>query len=167
MEGASHIVIDKLSQTKDNISKLAVIHIDEIVSISKENSPYHTKPDNHQWLDQNGWLHRNANVINVKTGQIYNLTFDIAKTADGRTILYTVNGKIKRVGSAEVNSLKLRGSGQNSNSADSISLADGNVNTPDKKSLQWVKNLLSGWSLANSSTRLKGVKKSLLRLPCK
>ena len=37
------------------------------------------------------------NVINQKNGNIYNLTVDIAKTADGRTILYATDGKIKKV----------------------------------------------------------------------
>lgn len=63
---SNHKVLDKLSLSTDNISKLAVIHIDEIVSVSEENSPYYTNENNHQWLDENGWLHRNANVINKK-----------------------------------------------------------------------------------------------------
>lgn len=116
-DGASnHKVLDKLSSSSDNISKLAVVHIDEIVSVSEENSPYFTNENNHQWLDENGWLHRNANVINQKNGNIYNLTVDIAKAADGRTILYATDGKIKKVGNVQVNSLKIKGSGQNSNS---------------------------------------------------
>jgi len=64
--GANHKVLDELSSTSDNISKLAVVHIDEIVSVSEENSPYYTNENKHQWLDKNGWLHRNANVINKK-----------------------------------------------------------------------------------------------------
>lgn len=124
---SEHKVIDKLSSGSDNISKLAVIHIDEIVSVSDENSPYFTAENNHQWLDKNGWLHRNANVINQKNGNIYNLTFDIAKTADGRTILYATDGKIKKVGNVQVNSLKIKGSGQNSNSKGIIPQKEGNV----------------------------------------
>lgn len=120
-DGASnHRVLDKLSSSSDNISKLAVVHIDEIVSISEENLPYYTTENNHQWLDQNGWLHRNANVINKKNGNIYNITVDIAKSADGRTILYATDGKIKKVGNVQVNSLKIKGSGQNPNSADNV-----------------------------------------------
>ena len=42
---------------------------------------------------------------------------DIAKAEDGRTILYTLNGKTKKVGNAHVNSLKIKGSRQNSNFA--------------------------------------------------
>lgn len=114
-DNSNHKVIDKLSSSSDNISKLAVVHIDEIVDVSEENNPYYTNEHNHQWLDENGWLHRNANVINNKNGNIYNLTVDIAKTADGRTILYATNGQIKKVGNVHVNSLKVRGSGLNSN----------------------------------------------------
>ncbi len=126
---SEHKVIDKLSNSSDNISKLAVIHIDEIVSVSDENLPYFTSDNNHQWLDANGWLHRNANVINQKNGNIYNLTIDIAKTADGRTILYATDGKIKKVGSVQVNSLKIKVSGQDSNFFDSVPQSDENVNT--------------------------------------
>ena len=120
-DGASnHKVLDKLTSSPDNISKLAVVHIDEIVSVSEENSPYYTNENNHQWLDKNGWLHRNANVINQKNGNIYNLTVDIAKAADGRTILYATEGKIKKVGSVQVNSLKIKGSGLNSNFSNKV-----------------------------------------------
>lgn len=61
-------------------------------------------------MDKNGWLHRNANVINAKNGNSYNLTVDIAKADDDRTIMYATKGKIKKVGTAKVNSLKIKGS---------------------------------------------------------
>ncbi len=124
--GANHKVLNKFSTTSDNISKLSVIHIDEVVSVSEKNSPYHTSENSHEWFDKNGWLHRNANVINAKNGAIYNLTLDIAKAADGRIILYATDGKIKKVGNAEVNSLKIKGSRLNSNSK-------GSVTHPDEK----------------------------------
>ena len=128
-DGASnHKVLDKLSSSSDNISKLAVVHIDEIVSVSEENSPYYTSENNHQWLDKNGWLHRNANVINKRNGNIYNLTFDIAKAADGRTILYATDGKIKKVGNVNVNSLKIKGSRQNSDFDTKVAQEGKNVN---------------------------------------
>ena len=53
--------------------------------------------------------------------------FELSKTKDGRTILYATKGKIKRVGNAEVNSLVKRGSGQNSNSNNTITSPNGNV----------------------------------------
>lgn len=117
----NHRVLNKFLKNNDNISKLAVIHIDEIVSVSEENSPYYTNEHNHQWMDEHGWLHRNANVINSKNGNIYNITLDIAKTADGRTILYATDGKTKKVGNANVNSLNIKGSKQNSNFSYSLS----------------------------------------------
>lgn len=126
-DGTNHKVNDELASTSDNLSKLAVIHIDEIVTVSDENVPYFTEGGKHQWLDKNGWLHRNANVINKKNGNIYNVTIDIAKAADGRTILYATDGKIKKVGNVEVNSLKIKGSRQNSNYNGSIPQNGGNV----------------------------------------
>ena len=125
--GSNHKVLDELSSGSDNISKLAVVHIDEIVEVSEADLPYYTSDNTHQWLDQNGWLHRKANVINAKNGNIYSLTLDIAKTRDGRHILYATKGKIKRVGNVQVNSLKLRGSGQNSNSESIVSHAENDV----------------------------------------
>lgn len=104
--GSNHKVLDKLSISSDNISKLAVVHIDEIIEVSEEGHPYYTSNNDHQWLDQNGWLHRTANVINAQNGNIYELTLDIAKAKDGRHILYATNGKIKRVGNVQVNSQK-------------------------------------------------------------
>lgn len=127
--GSPHSVLDELSFTSDNLSKLAVIHIDEVVSVSEENSPYHTSQNSHGWFDKNGWLHRNANVINAKNGNIYNLTIDIGKTADGRTILFATKGKIKKVGQTEVSSLKIKGSGSHSNHIESLSQTGGSVNT--------------------------------------
>lgn len=118
--GNVHPVLSELYETSDNISKLAVIHIDEIAEISEESNPYYTGESTHGWLDEHGWIHRNANVVNARNGAIYNLTFDIAKTRDGRTILYATKGKIKKVGDAQVHSLKIRGAEQNSNLANSI-----------------------------------------------
>lgn len=128
---SNHKVLDKLSSGPDNISKLAVVHIDEIVEVSDSDTPYHTTDNNHQWLDQNGWLHRTANVINAKNGNIYNLTLDIAKAQDGRHILYATNGNIKKVGNVQVNSLKIKGSGQNSNSTNNLSQTDTTVKRKD------------------------------------
>ena len=81
-------------------------------------------------------VNRNANVVNKKNGTIYNLMFDIAKSEDGRTILYATDGKIERVGHAEVNSLKIKGSGQESDSTDTLSQKNGAVNTDSKNNYQ-------------------------------
>lgn len=124
----SHIVINKLSSSSDNISKLSVVHIDEVVSISEEANPYFSDEHTHQWLDEHGWLHRTANVINARNGKIFNVMLDIAKTKDGRVILYATSGKIKEVGNANVSSLKIRGSRPNSNSNNSLSQNKYSVN---------------------------------------
>ena len=116
-----HAVLSELYGTNDNISKLSVIHIDEIIDVSEEGTPYYSQSNNHGWLDANGWLHRTANVINIKNGNIYQITMDIAKTNDGRCILYALKGKTKKVGNADVNSLVVKttsGSEQNSNFVD-------------------------------------------------
>ena len=114
--GAKHKALSELYATNDNISKLSVIHIDEIIEVSEENNPYYSNNNEHGYFDRDGWLHRNANVINAQNGKIYNITIDIAKTSDGRVVLYATKGKIKKVGQAKVNSLKIRGSTPHSNS---------------------------------------------------
>ncbi len=155
--GVMHNVLSELSYTQDNISKLAVVHIDEIASISEENTPYYTPESTHGWLDENGWLHRNANVINSRNGNIYNLTFDIAKAADGRTILFTTKGKIMKVGHAEVNSLKLKGSGQHSNLNDSIPQAPENVNISEQKILKDEIKILPKEETVAETKRIDGI----------
>ena len=132
--GSEHSVLGELYRTEDNISKLAVVHIDEIAEISEESNPYFSSSDGHGWLDKNGWLHRNAHVINAKNGRIYNVTLDISKTEDGRTILYATKGKIKKVGQAKVNSLIKRGSTPHSNSESIITDFSSKVNSIDEKS---------------------------------
>ena len=135
----SHPALGDLYMTNDNISKLSAIHIDEIVEVSEADAPYYTQSDGHGWLDSKGWLHRTANVINAKNGNIYQITMDIAKAEDGRIILYALNGKTKRVGNAQVNSLVAKttsGSWQNSNS-------DGIITQNSEKSIGNAKLSLS------------------------
>ena len=126
--GAPHPVLGELTTTRDNISKLAVVHIDEIVEVSEENNPYYTEQDGHGWMDENGWLHRNAYVINAVNGSVYNLTVDIAKARDGRTILYATKGKIKRVGQTQVDSIPKDGPWSHSDSGKSITQPKDSVN---------------------------------------
>ena len=166
--GNAHVVLSELYETSDNISKLAVIHIDEIAEISEKNNPYYTGESTHGWLDKHGWLHRNANVINIKNGAIYNLTFDIAKASDGRTILYTTKGKIKKVGNAEVHSLKIRGAEQNSNFDESITDERGIVKTsrePERlnelrRQNEELKQRVEYWKNQTRPTTTKTVRKS-------
>ena len=41
-------------------------------------------------------MHRNTYAINKTNGDIFNLTFDIVKTKDGRFLLFATKGKIKK-----------------------------------------------------------------------
>ena len=107
---------------------LSDVHIDEIVEVSEENNPYYTEQDGHGWLDENGWLHRNAYVINAVNGNVYNLTVDIAKARDGRTIFYATKGKIKRVGQTQVDSIPKDGPWSHSDSDKSIAQDTSSVN---------------------------------------
>ena len=131
--GSEHSALTELYKTTDNLSKLSAIHIDEIIEVSKENNPYYSSENSHGSFDKNGWLHRNANVINAQNGKIYNVTVDIAKTEDGRTVMYATKGKIKKVGQAKVNSLKIRGSTPHSNFKGIISQNKQKSNSSDKK----------------------------------
>lgn len=119
-QGNSRKVLSELYRTKDNISKLSAVHIDEVVDVSEESVPYHTVQDaihNHGWIDKNGFLHRTAYVINAKNGNIYRVALDIAKTDDGRMIAYALNGKTERIGNVDVGSItrKVIGPRQNTN----------------------------------------------------
>jgi len=98
-----HKAIGKLINTTDNISKLSTIHINEIIDVSEEQKDYFSEPDGHGKFDSNGWLHRKAYVIDAKKKLIYEISIDIAKTEDGRCVLYALNGKTKKVGPAYVN----------------------------------------------------------------
>ena len=155
---SNHKVLDELVYSKDNISKLAVVHIDEIVGVSEENNPYYTNEHNHQWLDENGWLHRNAYVINSKNGDVFNLTLDIAKTRDGRCILFATKGKIKKVGNVQLNSLKIKGSGQNSNYEKSLSHYNTDVKNQNRVYLDAVEkgDMETAQKLVDEAAKAKG-----------
>lgn len=111
----SHKVVDKLARKSDNISRLAVAHAVELIEVSEyENS---TDLHSHQWLDENGWEYRYAKIMDNK-GNIYSACLNIAKTKDGRNILYDIN-KISNIGHGVVpsNAKSKRGSHINPNVA--------------------------------------------------
>ncbi|MGN0508124.1 MAG: hypothetical protein ACI4GX_02720 [Ruminococcus sp.] len=111
----SHKVVDKLARKTDNISRLAVAHAIELIEVSEyENS---TDLHSHQWLDENGWEYRYAEIMDNK-GNIYSACLNIAKTKDGRNILYDIN-KISNIGHGVVpsNAKSKRGSHINPNVA--------------------------------------------------
>ena len=47
-------VNSELYETNDNISKLAVVHIDEVVEVSEEGNPYYSNSEKNQWIDKKG-----------------------------------------------------------------------------------------------------------------
>lgn len=139
----SHKVIDKLSRKSDRNSKLVIVHSDEVINISeKENE---NAEHSHQWLDENGWEFRNAFVMD-KYGKIYSVTLNIAKSKDGRNILYEIN-KINEVGYGDVlsNAKGKRSSHINPNFVtNSISQSENNVNTKNDESSNDIKYSMGG-----------------------
>ena len=124
----SHKVLDKLSRKSDRNSKLVIVHSDEVINISEKQ--HENAEHSHQWLDENGWEFRNAFVMD-KYGKIYSVTLNIAKSKDGRNILYDIN-KINEVGYGDVlsNAKGKRSSHINPNFVtNSISQSENNVNT--------------------------------------
>lgn len=94
----AHKVIDKLKRKSDNNSKLVIVNLQEITRVSELKNK--TDENSHQWLDENGWEYRSAYIVS-SNGFIYSLTLNIAKSRDGRNILYDVNN-IKKVGQASL-----------------------------------------------------------------
>ena len=84
----SHKVIDKLARTRGNANSLGIVHIDELLQTATDLGS--TYVNNHQWLDKNGWQYKKAYMQDIN-GRIYETTLNIAKTADGRNILYALS----------------------------------------------------------------------------
>lgn len=139
----SHKVIDKLSRKSDRNSKLVIVHSDEVINISEKQNE--NAEHSHQWLDENGWEYRNAIVMD-KYGKIYSVTLNIAKSKDGRNILYDIN-KINEVGYGVVlsNAKGKRSSHINPNFVtNSISQNSKNVNTKNDESSNDIKYSMGG-----------------------
>lgn len=139
----SHKVIDKLSRKSDRNSKLVIVHSDEVINISEKQ--HENAEHSHQWLDENGWEFRNAFVMD-KYGKIYSVTLNIAKSKDGRNILYDIN-KINEVGYGDVlsNAKGKRSSHINPNFVtNSISQSENNVNTKNDESSNDIKYSMGG-----------------------
>ena len=139
----SHKVIDKLSRKSDRNSKLVIVHSDEVINISEKQNE--NAEHSHQWLDENGWEFRNAFVMD-KYGKIYSVTLNIAKSKDGRNILYDIN-KINEVGYGDVlsNAKGKRSSHINPNFVtNSISENRNNVNTKNDESSNDIKYSMGG-----------------------
>lgn len=85
-------VLGELEQARNEIKKLVILNAEETTKISKFAS--HKDEHSHQWLDENGWDKRESYVL-TNDGVIYPVDLHIAKTYDGRNILYDANVRIK------------------------------------------------------------------------
>jgi len=96
-DGSDHPVLGKLTNTRktDNIRNLAILHIDELLEVSEYNNE--NQENNHQWLDENGWVFRTVYIQDIK-GRIYEANLNIARGKD-RNIIYDINN-IKKVDDA-------------------------------------------------------------------
>ena len=97
----SRRAIDKLKTKRDNNSKLVIVNLEEIIPVSTFDGK--SDENTHQWLDEKGWEYRTAYVL-MKDARLYSVTLNIAKTKDGRNVLYDVNRiyKIKEIGQASL-----------------------------------------------------------------
>ncbi len=123
----SHKVIDKLARKKDRNSQLAVAHSKEIIEVLSQGVT--NNEHSHQWLDENGWSHYTVTLMQTN-GDVYEATINVAKSKDGRNILYDIN-QIKRTGHGAVSSESQRAQRDsliNPSSANSISDSAENVN---------------------------------------
>lgn len=121
-----HKVINKIAQKNDMVSQLSIIHIDELLTQSSDIG--NSTNNSHKWLDENGWEFKTVYVQTIN-GNIYNVTLNIAKTSDGRKILYDVN-RIKKVGTGVFASVPKNGMGSHNLPTfdDTLSQNDNNVN---------------------------------------
>ena len=100
-----HPVIGELTQARNEIKKVVIVNAVETAEISRfaENRDEHS----HQWLDENGWENRTSYVM-TSDSTIYPVILHIARTRDGRNILYDVNVKINEGVAADKNATSQR-----------------------------------------------------------
>ena len=106
-------------------AQLAVEQANELIEVAKYDR---ASPKNaHGKLDRNGWEYRTLNIMTQK-GDIFDAVLNIAKTEDGRNLLYEVKIK-KKIGK----DVKTADSGLASSNLPkkSVSQAKNNVNTQD------------------------------------
>lgn len=88
----SHKVIDKLARVEGNVNSLAVVHIDELLQTAEYIGE--SKENEQQWLDHNGWEYKKT-YLATKLGGVYETTLNIARTKDGRKVLYALSNTKK------------------------------------------------------------------------
>ena len=96
-------VIRKLSNyyNKDILRGISIIHIDEIASVADVKN--WSSKSTHGNFDANGWDSGNATIADSK-GNLYEAILNIAKTKDGRNIIYNIATKDlhKKAGSGQI-----------------------------------------------------------------
>lgn len=90
---SSRRVLGELERIVGDTRKLVVANAVEVAEISQLKN--HSSINNHQWLDSNGWDERWSYVM-TEDGTIYKAILQIAKSRDGRSILYGVNVDITK-----------------------------------------------------------------------
>lgn len=90
-----HPVLGELAYTKGDTRKQVIVNAKEVVEESAYDPEYSTSDNEHGWLDKNGWESRKTYVL-TQDGTLYEAYLKIAKTQDGRNILYAVNLDINK-----------------------------------------------------------------------
>lgn len=88
--GKRHPVLGELAYTRGDTRKQVIVNAQEVVEESSYDPVYSSKNSEHGWLDENGWESRKTYVL-AQDGNVYEAYLKIAKTRDGRNILYAVN----------------------------------------------------------------------------
>lgn len=88
--GKRHPVLGELAYTKGDVRKQVVVNAKEVIEESLYDPTFSSTNNDHDWLDKNGWESRKAFVL-TQEGFIYEAYLRIAKSRDGRNILYAVN----------------------------------------------------------------------------
>ena len=86
-----HPALGEFLSEKDGLTKIAILNVKELMQNSTPDVPY--EDHQHKWLDEGGWHNRTAYMLYKDA--IYPVHLRIAKTDDGRYILYAIK-KIKK-----------------------------------------------------------------------
>ena len=86
-----HPALGEFLSVTDGLTKIAILNVKELMQNSTPDVPY--EDHQHKWLDEGGWHNRTAYMLYKDA--IYPVHLRIAKTDDGRYILYAIK-KIKK-----------------------------------------------------------------------
>lgn len=89
-----HPVLGELGYVTGDVRKQIVVNLPEVADNSVYDPKFESSENSHDWLDKNGWGSRYAYVL-ANDGNIYKAYLKIAKSEDGRNILYSVHVNIK------------------------------------------------------------------------